>query len=123
MDYSLVHLMHKSISKEDLATLYGVSGVCLVSSARDGMNLVSFEYVACQTMRETPGNLIVSRHAGVSRLMSGPLTVNPRDTDEVAGAIHESLTMDPGERKRRHNEANEVVERITRLVAACTLRC
>lgn len=115
VDYNPVHLMHKSISKEDLATLYAISDVCLVSSTRDGMNLVSFEYVACQDA-SVPGSLIVSRHAGVSGLMSGPLVVNPWDIDEVAGAIHKSLTMDPDERRKRHDEENNVVQNITRLV-------
>ena len=34
--------MHKSIPFDELCALYAVSDVCLVSSTRDGMNLVSF---------------------------------------------------------------------------------
>lgn len=113
LEYNPVHLMHKSVSKEDLTTLYAISDVCLVSSTRDGMNLVSFEYVACQDA-QVPGNLIVSRHAGVSGLMLGPLVVNPWDAEEVAEAIHESLTMDADERRKRHDQENEVVQNITR---------
>lgn len=117
MDYNPIYLLHKSISKEELTTLYTISDVCLVSSTRDGMNLVTFEYVACQDTRTSPGSLIVSRHAGVSELMSGPLIVNPWDNDEVAEAIHESLTMSLDERRERHSKENEVVQEITRSVS------
>ena len=43
-----IHLMHKSVSFEELIALYAVSDVYLVSYTRDGMNLVSYEYIACQ---------------------------------------------------------------------------
>ena len=34
--------------------------VALVTSLRDGMNLVSYEYVACQNLRMTEGVLVLS---------------------------------------------------------------
>lgn len=50
-----VPIMHldKNLSFTELVALYAVTDVCLVTSLRDGMNLVSFEYVACQ--RNKPG--------------------------------------------------------------------
>ena len=33
----------------ELAALYAITDVALVTSLRDGMNLVSYEYVACQS--------------------------------------------------------------------------
>jgi len=33
------------VSFDELIALYSVSDVCLVSSTRDGMNLVSYEYI------------------------------------------------------------------------------
>jgi len=33
--------MHKSLAFDELCALYAVSDVCLVTSTRDGMNLVS----------------------------------------------------------------------------------
>lgn len=36
-----IHFMHKSLAFDELCALYAVSDVCLVSSTRDGMNLVS----------------------------------------------------------------------------------
>lgn len=34
--------------------------VALVTSLRDGMNLVSYEYVACQNLKNTEGVLVLS---------------------------------------------------------------
>jgi hypothetical protein len=36
-----IHFMHKSLQFDELCALYAVSDVCLVTSTRDGMNLVS----------------------------------------------------------------------------------
>jgi Glycosyltransferase family 20 len=35
-----IHFMHKSLPFTELCALYAVSDVCLVTSTRDGMNLV-----------------------------------------------------------------------------------
>ncbi len=38
-----------SFFRLQLCALYAVTDVALVTSLRDGMNLVSYEYVACQS--------------------------------------------------------------------------
>ncbi len=40
VDFMPIHFMHKSLPFNELCALYAVSDVCLVSSTRDGMNLV-----------------------------------------------------------------------------------
>lgn len=41
VEYVPIHFMHKSIPFDEMCALYAVSDACLVSSTRDGMNLVS----------------------------------------------------------------------------------
>ena len=41
VDFVPIHFMHKSLPFDELCALYAVSDVCLVTSTRDGMNLVS----------------------------------------------------------------------------------
>lgn len=41
VEFMPIHFMHKSLPFDELCALYAVSDVCLVSSTRDGMNLVS----------------------------------------------------------------------------------
>lgn len=40
IEFMPIHFMHKSLAFPDLVALYAVSDVCLVTSTRDGMNLV-----------------------------------------------------------------------------------
>ena len=65
--------------------------VCLVSSTRDGMNLVSYEYIACQ--QEKKGTLILSEFTGAAQSLNGAIIVNPWNTDELAESINEALTV------------------------------
>jgi trehalose 6-phosphate synthase len=48
IEFMPIHFMHKSVSFEELIALYSVSDACFVSSTRDGMNLVSYEYIATE---------------------------------------------------------------------------
>ncbi len=62
-----------------------VTDVALVTSLRDGMNLVSYEYVACQS--ENAGVLILSEFAGAAQsLGAGSILVNPWNISDMAQA-------------------------------------
>ncbi|KAL8475033.1 hypothetical protein ACS0TY_031452 [Phlomoides rotata] len=50
--------MDRSLDFLALCALYAVTDVALVTSLRDGMNLVSYEFVACQDSKR--GVLILS---------------------------------------------------------------
>ena len=70
-----------------------------MTSLHDGMNLVAKEYVAAQDDDE--GALILSRFTGASRELRDAWIVNPYDVEDMASAIHDSLTADPDERRSR----------------------
>lgn len=49
LDYAPIHFIHqRETPHEELCALYNLADVCLVTSTRDGMNLVSHEFVVCQ---------------------------------------------------------------------------
>ncbi|CAN1230327.1 Alpha,alpha-trehalose-phosphate synthase [UDP-forming] 1 [Linum grandiflorum] len=78
--------------------------VALVTSLRDGMNLVSYEFVACQAAKK--GVLILSEFAGAAQsLGAGALLVNPWNISDVANSIRYALNMSEDEREKRfhHN--------------------
>ncbi|KAJ5576071.1 Glycosyl transferase family 20 [Penicillium sp. DV-2018c] len=52
----------------ELTVLYSVADVCLLTSTRDGMNLVAFEYVPCQQDRH--GVLVLSGFAFAASFMT-----------------------------------------------------
>ena len=65
------------------------------------MNLVSYEYVSCQS--QNAGVLILSEFAGAAQsLGAGSVLVNPWNVTEVAQAIDDALTMPETERRERH---------------------
>jgi len=51
VEFMPIHFLHQSVPFDELTALYAVSDACLVSSTRDGMNLVSYEYIATQRER------------------------------------------------------------------------
>jgi trehalose-6-phosphate synthase len=104
--------MHQSVLFEDLLALYAASDVCLITSIRDGMNLVSFEYVACQSQRR--GVLLLSEFAGASERLEGSLLFNPWDKEGTSAALHRALTMDLDERTANHEKAEQFVMKNTR---------
>jgi trehalose 6-phosphate synthase len=106
-----IHFLHQSVSHEELTALYAVSSVCLVSSTRDGMNLVSYEYIATQAKNH--GSLILSEFTGAAQSLNGALIVNPWSTEELAGAILESVTMGEEQRRLNFNQLQRYVFKYT----------
>ena len=109
-----IHFMHKSVTFDELIALYAVSDVCVVTSTRDGMNLVSYEYIATQQKRH--GALILSEFTGAAQSLSGSLIVNPWNTDELAGAIHQAVTMSEEQRWANYQKLERYVMKYTRCV-------
>ena len=46
-----MHYLHQSYPQDEMVALYLAADVLLVTSLRDGMNLVAKEYVACRSTR------------------------------------------------------------------------
>lgn len=111
VEFVPIHFMHKSIPFDELISLYNISDVCLVSSTRDGMNLVSYEYIACQ--QDLKGSLILSEFTGAAQSLNGALIVNPWNTDELSKAIYESLTLPMEKRKANHEKLFGYISKYT----------
>ncbi|KAK9153184.1 hypothetical protein Sjap_000664 [Stephania japonica] len=96
-----IHHLDRSLDFNALCALYAVTDVALVTSLRDGMNLVSYEFVACQDSKK--GVLILSEFAGAAQsLGAGAILVNPWNITEVASSIGYALNMPADEREKRH---------------------
>jgi len=95
-----IHYLFKSVNSQELAALYSIADACIVTSIRDGMNLVCQEYVACQQKKY--GVVVLSEFAGAAQCLCSALRVNPWDVQEVANAYYEVVTMSLEERRERH---------------------
>ncbi|KAI9800247.1 MAG: hypothetical protein M1825_004231 [Sarcosagium campestre] len=111
IEFMPIHFLHKSVSFDELIALYAVSDVCLISSTRDGMNLVALEYIATQSKRH--GVMVLSEFTGAAMNMNGCLIVNPWDTDEFARAIHDAVIMGDEERAMNYEKMNSYVMKYT----------
>ncbi|KAH7356344.1 alpha,alpha-trehalose-phosphate synthase-like protein subunit [Pyrenochaeta sp. MPI-SDFR-AT-0127] len=111
VEFMPIHFMHKSVSFDELIALYSVSDVCLVSSTRDGMNLVSYEYIATQEKRH--GVMILSEFTGAAQSLNGSLIVNPWNTEELADAIHDAVTMGDEQRTLNYQKLSKYVRKYT----------
>lgn len=97
-----IHYREVNMTLEELCALYAGADVAMITSIRDGMNLVSYEYIVCQ--KESHGVLILSEFAGAAKNLPGALLVNPWDVEEVSEAIRQSVEMAELERELRHQK-------------------
>ncbi|RFA93940.1 bifunctional alpha,alpha-trehalose-phosphate synthase (UDP-forming)/trehalose-phosphatase [Pyrobaculum aerophilum] len=99
VNWTPIVYISRFIPTPTLLALYNIADVALITPLRDGMNLVSKEYVA--TKRDCKGVLILSETAGASHELLEALIVNPNDESGVVEAIAKALTMEPEEQCRR----------------------
>ena len=98
----------QAIDFHGLVALYRAADVMLVTSIRDGMNLVAFEYTASQ--EGNYGVLVLSEFTGAMTAMGGgALRINPWNLEQSSETIFKALTMGEEERKNRHQFCFEYV--------------
>lgn len=100
VSHAPIQFLHRGFPQPELAALYALSEVGLVTPLIDGMNLVAKEYIDCRRLRYSAksGVLILSEFAGAAQEMSHAVMVNPYDEKDVADAINKALEMREGER-------------------------
>ena len=94
-----VHYLHQSYPREEMAALYLAADVMLVTSLRDGMNLVAKEYIACR--HDESGALVLSEFTGAADELGSAFLVNPHDIEGLKDAIVRAATVSPTEGRRR----------------------
>ena len=73
--------------------------VMIVSSLRDGMNLVAKEFVACKN--DEAGVLILSPHTGAADSMVESIIADPTKPAELQSAFLQATTMGVEEQRTR----------------------
>lgn len=103
-----IHYMFHSLPFEELVAYYLAADIALVTSLKDGMNLVAKEYCAAHV--DDDGVLILSEFAGAAaQLEKGALLVNPHDIDQTAGRIREAFLMGRDKRRERMRTLRRIV--------------
>ena len=99
LNWSPINYFYRSFPIEVLSSLFSTAAICLVTPMRDGMNLVSKEYVASRTNND--GVLILSEMAGASKELTDALIVNPNNLSDIKDAMVLALEMPLEEQNKR----------------------
>ncbi|MEX1376161.1 MAG: bifunctional alpha,alpha-trehalose-phosphate synthase (UDP-forming)/trehalose-phosphatase [Eubacteriales bacterium] len=91
MGWMPVWYYFQSFSQESLIALYKNADVLLVTPLRDGMNLVSKEYIAARP--DLKGMVVISETAGAASELGEVVVVNANDSNAIADGIQSALTM------------------------------
>jgi len=95
------------IDRSEYIALLSVADVALITSLRDGMNTMSYDYIVCQ--KDKFGPLILSEFTGVAGSLSDALMINPWDQTGIAHLIYEALTMPKEEQIIKYKQLYKIV--------------
>ncbi|UBM58373.1 bifunctional alpha,alpha-trehalose-phosphate synthase (UDP-forming)/trehalose-phosphatase [Marinilongibacter aquaticus] len=91
MGWQPVVYQYRSLDFDELCASYTGCDVALITPVRDGMNLVSKEFLASR--KDQKGVLILSEMAGSAAELGEAILINPTDLDEIATGIKRALTL------------------------------
>jgi trehalose 6-phosphate synthase len=94
-----ISYLHSSYPREEMAALYRMADIMVVTPYRDGMNLVAKEYVACRY--ENDGALVLSEFAGAADELRQAWLINPYDINGMKAALLEAYRANDRELTRR----------------------
>lgn len=100
-DWTPIRYLNRDFEHQVLMGFMRSAHACLVTSLRDGMNLVAKEYVCAQDPAD-PGVLVLSDRTGSACELTDALIVNPYDSSAVADAIQAAIDMPLTQRRARH---------------------
>eukprot|EP00002_Diphylleia_rotans_P019351 TRINITY_DN3747_c0_g1_i1.p1 TRINITY_DN3747_c0_g1~~TRINITY_DN3747_c0_g1_i1.p1 ORF type:complete len:678 (-),score=136.85 TRINITY_DN3747_c0_g1_i1:69-2102(-) len=106
-NYLPIVFEEKNVSFEERVALYCASDAVLITSIRDGLNLVPFEYLIASEKKK--GVVVVSEFTGCSRSLGGALRINPMSIDDIVVSIDKALSMDASEKSMRHERDRDYV--------------
>ena len=98
-----VWYLAENLERDEMLALFVAADVMVVSSLRDGMNLVAKEFVACTA--DNPGVLVLSVHTGAADQMTDAILVDPTAPEKLQEALVQALEM----------PSAEAIARMTRL--------
>ena len=103
-----IHYMHRNLTRKQLLAYYRGADIALITSLKDGMNLVAKEFCAAQV--DERGVVVISEFAGATAEMQhGALVVNPNDLAGIAEAIHRACVMPVEEKRSRMRLLRDII--------------
>lgn len=101
-----VNYRYRTYTQYELCAFYRAADVALITPLRDGMNVVTQEFVTATQ----DGVLILSELTGAAYLLPEAVQVNPYDLDGLAESIKTAIEMPEQEKKDRLDGLKETIE-------------
>jgi alpha,alpha-trehalose-phosphate synthase [UDP-forming] len=101
-------LINRQVDHKTLSIYYRLADLAIISSVRDGMNLVAKEFIASQI--DEKGILCLSEFAGAFEEMEHSIPINPYYTDGFAEAIKKALEIPLPEKRDRIKKMREYLK-------------
>ncbi len=95
LGHPVVHYLHSSYDRDEMAALFSAADVMVVTPLRDGMNLVAKEYVASR--HDLGGALVLSEFTGAAIELDGAFLINPHDIAGLKRTIMDAINADPAD--------------------------
>lgn len=86
-----IDYQYTTMGYEKIAALFSRADVGFIVPLRDGMNLVTKEYIASQ--QRSPGVLVLSETAGSAEELKQSIMVNPEQQESIVAGLYQALTM------------------------------
>ena len=103
-----VRYAYRTYTQEELTVFYRAADIALITPLRDGMNLVTQEFIAASRK----GVLLLSELTGAAYLLPEALHVNPYNIDDVVKGMCDALEMSDAEKLERLHYLKETVARL-----------
>lgn len=102
-----IQYFYRSFPLAEISAFYRLADVGLVTPMRDGMNLVSKEFIASKL--DQKGVLILSEMAGASQELADAIQINPNDVNQMANAMCEALMMSEEDQKAQMSHMQSLI--------------
>ncbi|MGQ0530198.1 MAG: glucosylglycerol-phosphate synthase [Panacagrimonas sp.] len=109
VDWTPLQFFFRPVPFEDLMAYYAAASVMWITPLRDGLNLVSKEFVAVQGLTGGKGVLVLSEFAGAAAELKGAMLTNPHDPADLLSVIGHAIDMEPSEAEQRLQTLYEIV--------------
>ncbi len=103
-----VNYRYRTYTQYELCAFYRAADAALITPLRDGMNVVTQEFVTATQ----DGVLILSELTGAAYLLPEALQVNPYDLGGLAQSIKTALEMPTDEKKERLQGLKQTIEEL-----------
>ncbi|MBN1625945.1 MAG: glucosylglycerol-phosphate synthase [Deltaproteobacteria bacterium] len=93
MGWTPVRYFYRSVPFEELISFYVAADIAWITPLRDGLNLVSKEYISAKAASDTVGTLILSEFAGAAVELKGAILTNPYDKNSMVQSLASAIKL------------------------------